>query len=148
MKEWRMKAADICARYAAVVALAILASACSKHDKEKPVQSESTRTTTTTVAYRAVGNEPFWSVVIDAKGLRFVSPEDSAGVSFPAVEPVASGDTLRWASKNEYGRIVVIIWPDSCSDGMSDRVWSHSSAVTLNETSYVGCAESSTQPLR
>lgn len=143
-----MKAADIATRYAAMVALAFLAAACSKHDKKEPAQSESTRTTTVTVTYRAVGNEPFWSVNIDAKGLRFVSPEDSAGVSFPPVEPVAHGDTLRWTSHNEYGRIVVLIWPDSCSDGMSDRVWSHASDVKLNDTAYSGCAESSTQPLR
>ena len=141
-----MKAAHIGTRCAAVMALAILASACSKHEKKEPVQSASTRTTTGTVAYRAVGTEPFWAVIINARGLRFISPEDSTGVSFPAVAPVASGDTLRWTSKNKYGRIAVSIWSDSCSDGMSDHVYSHASAVTLNETSYRGCAESSTQP--
>lgn len=141
-----MKAADISARFVTVMALTILATACSKQDKKEPAQSASTGTTTVTVAYRAVGTEPFWAVIINAKGLRFISPEDSTGVSFPAVAPVASGDTLRWTSKNEYGRIAVSIWPDSCSDGMSDHVYSHASAVTLNETSYRGCAESSTQP--
>jgi len=141
-----MKAADIGARFVAMMALAILASACSKHDKEKPEQSEPPRTTTAPVTYHAVGNEPFWSVNIDTKGLRFFSPEDSAGINFPAVAPVASGDTLRWTSRNEYGRIAVVIWPSSCSDGMSDRVWSYASAVKLNDTEYLGCAESSTQP--
>jgi uncharacterized membrane protein len=135
-----MKATDIRIRCVVVMALAIFATACSKHDKEKPEPPAPTRKAPAIVAYRAVGNEPFWSVNIDANGLRFSSPEDSAGVSFPAVEPVAHGDTLQWTSKSEHGQIMVSIWPDSCSDGMSDRVWSHASTVKLNETWYHGCA--------
>lgn len=130
-----------------VMALAILVAGCSKKEKSKATQSSSSGAATT-MAYRAFGNEPFWSVTIDSNGLRFISPEDSAGVSFPAVEPVANGDTLRWTSKNEKGGILVLIWPGSCSDGMSDKTWSHSSAVKLNETSYVGCAEASAKPMR
>jgi len=132
-----------------MVVLAILVVGCSKKDKSKATQSSSSgaaRDSMTT--YRAFGNEPFWSVTIDSNGLRFISPEDSAGVSFPAVEPVANGDTLRWTSKSEKGGILVLIWRGSCSDGMSDKTWSHASAVKLNETSYVGCAEASTRPLR
>jgi len=135
-----------------IVALAILAVGCSKKDKSKATHSSSTDAardsmTTMTNAYRAFGNEPFWSVTIDSNGLRFSSPEDSAGVRFPAVEPVANGDTLRWSSKSEKGKIVVVIWRGSCSDGMS-KTWAHSSAVKLNETDYVGCAEAPTQPVR
>jgi uncharacterized membrane protein len=136
-----------------IVALGILAVGCSKKDKPKPTNSSSTAAhdsmTTVAVSYRAFGNEPFWSLTINSKELRFSSPEDSAGVSFPAVAPVANGDTLRWTSKNEKGRIVVLIWRGgTCSDGMSNKVWTHSSNVKLNDTSYMGCAEASSQPLR
>ena len=136
--------------YLIIGVLAVLAVGCSKKDKAKATNSSSTAThdSMTTVAYRAFGNEPFWSVTIDSRGLRFSSPEDSAGVSFPAVEPVANGDTLRWTSKNEKGSIAVLIWRGTCSDGMSDKTWSHASNVKLNDTSYVGCAEASTQPPR
>lgn len=132
-----------------LMALCIFALGCGKKDKSKATRSAARDSmTTTTVAYRAFGNEPFWSVTIDSKGLRFSSPEDSAGVTFPAVESVATGDTLRWTSKSEHGRIVVLIWRGTCSDGMSDKTWSRASAVKINETTYLGCAEESAQPLR
>lgn len=117
---------------------------CHKGEKTHEHSSATSKQdsmTTYTIAYRAHGNEPFWNVTIDGTGVRFTSPEDSAGVTFPSVEPTVSGDTLRWASQSDKGRIVVVIWPDSCSDGMSDQIYTRASAVKLNETSYQGCAE-------
>ena len=133
-------------RICGVVAFTLLA-ACSKGDKAKKTDAapssarDSSAASTAPAVYRAFGNEPFWSVTISQEGLRFDSPEDSAGVRFPAVQPVASGDTLHWASRSDRGSINVRIWPGSCSDGMSDNQWSLSSAVRLNETTYAGCGE-------
>jgi uncharacterized membrane protein len=125
----------------------MLLAACGKSDKAKqPATSatpahDSNASTSATITYRAFGNEPFWSVTISNIGLRFDSPEDSAGVRFPVVQPVASGDTLHWLSKSDRGSIDVRIWPGKCSDGMSDKEWALSGAVRLNETAYTGCAE-------
>jgi uncharacterized membrane protein len=126
-----------------ILSMTVLA-ACSQSDKNKKPQTaahEPTASSSTTITYRAFGNEPFWSVTISDKGLRFDSPEDSAGVRFPAVQPVAHGDTLQWASKSDRGSIDVRVWPGKCSDGMSDNQWTLSSAVHLNEMMYAGCAE-------
>ena len=131
-----------------LVILVILAISCHKKEKADTHSSSTVARDSMTyrIAYRAHGNEPFWNVTIDGNGMRFTSPEDSTGVMFPSVEPATSGDTLRWTSKSDKGRIVVIIWPDSCNDGMSDQTYSHASAVKLNETSYQGCAESTPAP--
>lgn len=129
------------------IVLLTLCAACGKSDKQKKSDASSTTardtttSTSTTSKYRAFGNEPFWSVTISDEGLRFDSPEDSAGVRFPAVQPVARGDTLHWFSKSDRGSIDVRIWAGQCSDGMSDKQWALSSAVRLNETVYMGCAE-------
>jgi uncharacterized membrane protein len=130
-----------------IVIILALAAACSKKDKTEQTDTASTAardtvaTTPAVAAYRAFGNEPFWSVTINAEGLHFVSPEDTIGMHFAPVEAVASGDTLRWASKSDRGSIDVRIWPGSCSDGMSDNTWSYSSNAQLNEMTYIGCAE-------
>ena len=89
----------------------VLAIACGKKDKEKAGTSTAARDTVAsspaTVAYRAFGNEPFWSVTINADGLHFVSPADTVGIHFPPIEPMAMGDTLHWAAKTERGAIDV-----------------------------------------
>ncbi|HEX6790893.1 MAG TPA: hypothetical protein VF247_06260 [Candidatus Krumholzibacteria bacterium] len=132
------------ARLFVVSAFALLALACGKRDKTEKTaahSSDSTASAPAVASYRAFGNEPFWSVFVNTDGLRFISPEDSAGIHFPPVEPVAAGDTLRWKATSERGSIDVRIWPGACSDGMSDTAWKFSSAVQLNETTYLGCAE-------
>jgi uncharacterized membrane protein len=130
-----------------IIVLFALLAACGKSDKAKQPATSSTTahdsnaSTSPTITYRAFGNEPFWSVTISDIGLRFDSPEDSSGVRFPAVQPVARGDTLDWFSKSDRGSIDVRIWPAACSDGMSDKQWALTGTVRLNEMAYTGCAE-------
>ena len=129
----------------AMVILVLLAPACGKKEQTRQsdttAASDSAASAPVVASYRAFGNEPFWSVFINADGLRFISPEDTTGVRFPPVEAVAAGDTLRWTARSDHGSIVVRIWPGACSDGMSDRSYALSSHVQLNETAYLGCAE-------
>src|SRR5512147_2273933 len=126
-------------RLFAVAAFALLALACGKRDrtqKDSNASRDSTASAPVIASYRAFGNEPFWAVFVNTEGLRFISPEDSAGIRFPPVEPVAAGDTLHWKATSEGGSIDVRIWSGACSDGMSDTAWKFSSAVHLNETTY------------
>lgn len=133
-------------RFHFTIVLVVLIAACSKGDRAKKAETSSGATPPSSppaaaVVYRAFGNEPFWSVTINASGLHFDSPEDSASVDFPPVAAVTHGDTLRWTSKSDHGSIDVLIWPGTCSDGMSDNSWKLTSALRLNETMYTGCAE-------
>jgi uncharacterized membrane protein len=92
-------------------------------------------------AFRLLGNEPFWNLTIDSTGLRFRTPEDTAGLRFGFTRAVAVGDSLRWNSVGDAGRIEAIVAPATCSDGMSDRVWLYRARVTIGTRRYTGCAE-------
>jgi uncharacterized membrane protein len=94
-----------------------------------------------TPAFHAVGTEPFWSLDIGPSGLRFTTPEDSAGIRTPAVPAEARGDSLHWSAAVERASLDVMLWPGDCSDGMSDRVWKYHAAVRVDTTAYRGCAE-------
>ena len=93
-----------------------------------------------TRSFWIAGTEPFWGIRIDSTGIRYSTPDDTAGVRFPPVAPTVSGDTLRWALRSERDTIDLVIWEGSCSDGMSDREWSWTAAVTIGGTSHHGCA--------
>lgn len=94
-----------------------------------------------TVAFKALGTEPFWALELTSHGMRFSTPEDTAGIRFPSIEPTTAGDTLRWTGETERTRIDVRIWPEQCSDGMSDRTWTHAAVVQVDTTTYRGCAD-------
>jgi uncharacterized membrane protein len=92
-------------------------------------------------AFRAIGNEPFWALLIDSKGLHFTTPDDMKGIHFPPLTPTARGDTLNWAGETERAAVIVRIWPGNCSDGMSDRIWPYAAWVHIDGMTYRGCAE-------
>jgi len=94
-----------------------------------------------TLAFHAIGTEPFWSLDVGPTGLRFRTPEDTLGALFPPVAALASGDTLRWTTSSGSASVEARLWPGTCSDGMSDRVWPYHAAVRLDTTAYRGCAE-------
>ena len=91
--------------------------------------------------FRLLGTEPFWSLTIDSTGLRFTTPEDTAGARFGFTHAVMAGDSLRWNSVGAAGAIEAVVAPARCSDGMSDKVWPYRASVTLGTTRYTGCAE-------
>lgn len=97
---------------------------------------------TDTLAFHAIGTEPFWSLDIGPSGLRFTTPEDTLGIRFPPVSADASGDTIQWRASAARGSLEARLWPGSCSDGMSDRVWQYHASVRVDTTAYRGCAES------
>lgn len=92
-------------------------------------------------SFRLVGTEPFWALHIDATGMRFTTPEDTAGLRFDAARAVMVGDSLRWNSIGDRGTIEAVITRTSCSDGMSDKQWPYRARVEIGETKYEGCAE-------
>lgn len=92
-------------------------------------------------SYKALGTEPFWALEITSHGLRFRTPEDTSGIRFPPIEATRTGDTLSWAGETERAMLEARIWPAECSDGMSDREWTHAARVTVAGTTYTGCAD-------
>jgi uncharacterized membrane protein len=90
---------------------------------------------------RAIGTEPFWGLDVDSAGLRFTTPADTSGIRFPPGSPTVAGDTTVWAVRTERVTINARIWPDQCSDGMSDRVYPYAAVVVVRGTPYHGCAD-------
>ena len=132
----------------ATLSLAVFV-ACQVRDSSRRTDSAAAADTpemASTVALRATGTEPFWGLSIDTTGLRFTTPDDTMGIRWPPLSPMATGDTLRWVGETERAAIDARIWPAQCSDGMSDRVWTYTAVVRIDTTIYRGCAESLARP--
>lgn len=84
--------------------------------------------------YRATGTEPFWSLTIDNRDMRF---EDMDGFTLteptPPVQPGYAGDIFRGR------RLEVNIVHQQCSDGMSDRIYPDRVQVYVDGTRLEGC---------
>ena len=90
---------------------------------------------------RALGTEPFWALDIESSQVRFRTPDDTAGVVFPAPTRTLAGDTVRWSTQRDTLRIEARVWPGTCSDGMSDRQYPYTASVMFTGTIYSGCAD-------
>ena len=91
--------------------------------------------------WRAIGTEPFWRLDVTTTGLRFITPDDTVGISVPPLTPRSLGDTTHWTGETERTKVDVRIWPSACSDGMSDRVWPATALVEIDGQTWKGCAE-------
>lgn len=135
-------------RYAAYVSLVLASTMLACRDMPPPADSTAVAApagstgVSTAEPLRALGTEPFWALDIDSAGLRFTTPDDTAGMRFPpnAPSPIA-GDTLVWMAETETGAIHVRIWPERCTDGMSDREYPYTAIVRVAVTTYRGCAD-------
>jgi uncharacterized membrane protein len=126
---------------AVLAAAALFGTACGKPDAP-PVRDTTLISTRQPepLVFHVVGTEPFWALEIGATGLRFITPEDTAGAHYPVSTPVSSADTLRWHATTGGHTLDARVWPAACSDGMSDRIWTHRAVVRVDTVTYRGCA--------
>lgn len=91
-------------------------------------------------AWRAFGNEPFWSARVEGDKLVFSTPDNIEGVSFDGVQtPLADG--LRFEGREGTQVVSLEIHAGECSDGMSDTQHAYVSRLRLSGMEYNGCAE-------
>lgn len=91
--------------------------------------------------YRASGTEPFWSLTIGARTMRFEAPgRRTVTEATPRVIHGFAGEI--WRGR----RIDVNTVHRSCSDGMSDRVYSDTVTVRVDGRSYKGCGGDVSEP--
>jgi len=84
--------------------------------------------------YRASGTEPFWSLTIDSRAMKFEAPgQHSVTVATPKVIHGFAGEIY------QSRRINVNTVHKSCSDGMSDRTYPDTVQVTVDGRRYEGC---------
>lgn len=84
--------------------------------------------------YRASGTEPFWSLTIGPKTMRFEAP-GRAPVSVPTPRVIHGFAGEIWRTR----RIDVNTNHRPCSDGMSDRRYPDTVTVTIDGRRYQGC---------
>jgi heat shock protein HslJ len=84
--------------------------------------------------YRAVGTEPFWSLIIDDREIAFI-PADGAQVRQPRPQAIngIAGEIYQTP------RINVNVVHAQCSDGMSDRTYPDKVQVSVDGRQYNGC---------
>lgn len=91
--------------------------------------------------YRASGTEPFWSLTIGARTMRFEAPgRRTVTVATPRVIHGFAGEI--WRTR----RIDVNTVHRPCSDGMSDRRYPDTVTVKVDGRSYQGCGGDVSEP--
>lgn len=91
-------------------------------------------------AYRAFGNEPFWSVRVDGDTLVFSTPEDQPGKTMHG-RRVPSLRGVSYQGKDGDVDFNLDIQTAECNDGMSDNEYTLESTFVYGGTTYRGCAE-------
>lgn len=92
--------------------------------------------------FRALGNEPFWSVAVAGRKLTYSTPENIAGTTIEATSMSSEGpESLAvWTGNLQRRALRLEIEPGTCSDGMSDEVYSYHARLTLDGHTERGCA--------
>ena len=101
------------------------------YDPNRPSQSDQPDD----APYHAIGTEPFWSLDIDAREMRFSQANDGRDIVEPTPRVIHG-----FAGEIYQGqRIRVNIVHGPCSDGMSDRTYPDEVQVGVDGKQYEGC---------
>ena len=90
--------------------------------------------------YRALGNEPFWSIIVANGRMTYATPE--GGFSVPAPRPRETGGGRIYQTR----RITLNVWHAECSDGMSDRRYAQTVRAVVDGRELRGCGGAWTGP--
>ena len=94
------------------------------------------------LAWRAFGNEPFWSVRVDGDALVFSTPDDPSGRTFrPATMRCSRMAACITKARMATPPSASTSQKDRCSDGMSDNVYALTAEFRYGDMDYKGCAE-------
>ena len=87
----------------------------------------------------ARGTEPFWAVSI-RKGQLVLTRPDHPDVKAAAASARMEGNKAVWTAQFDGKPLVVGIWAQACSDGMSDRDYRLTAEVEVGAVTLKGCA--------
>lgn len=87
-----------------------------------------------------VGNEPFWNIELDNKdSLSFRLSEWDQPARMKIDSSFNDKDGLGYIAHHDSVQLLVTIFPQFCSDGMSDFIYRNKVRVQYNQKSYTGC---------
>lgn len=137
-----------------VISFAGLSSCKSQKEiVEKTTLEHTAVANTTGVPYfKAVGTEPFWSIEISEKEVKYTSLENDKGFTFPNDNIEIFEEDKKTTFSTKTHMLIIEAISGECSDGMSDLAYSHKVVATLiDEMTNVasenyGCGQFSTNP--
>jgi uncharacterized membrane protein len=91
------------------------------------------------VSFRAVGNEPFWSLEIAPGRLAMMTDFGERRTERPYDDPVDEGSATTYRASGDDGDIVAVIERTPCTDSMSGEAFEATATVTFEGTTYQGC---------
>lgn len=111
--------------------LLLLAAAAACSRKPKAVVVELT----------AIGTEPFWQVEVASNAVTFRRASGPTLV-FPAVAPDTGDGARRWRGRRAFTEPLfeLVVRPEACGDGMSDRQYPMTAVVRWADSTWSGCA--------
>lgn len=90
------------------------------------------------VAFRARGNEPFWSVEVTPASMSLERP-DHAKLTGPTTSLAVTHDIVAYQAATPQGRLLVRFSPGICHDGMSEAQFAWRAEATLGTQKWSGC---------
>jgi uncharacterized membrane protein len=93
------------------------------------------------VEVTAIGTEPFWQVEVASNAVTF-RRVSAPTLVFPAVAPDTGGGARRWRGRRAITEPLfeLLVRPQPCRDGMSDREYPLTAVVTWSDSTWSGCA--------
>jgi uncharacterized membrane protein len=92
------------------------------------------------IDFAGLGNEHFWNLEIDnEKFILFKLADWKDPVIVPVEKPIITSDSTFYKIKKDTTKWTITIFPQFCSDGMSDYLYQYKVVVNYKRTLYKGC---------
>lgn len=123
-------------------ASALMLAACQPKAAKEPAPAASAATPPAAepgVSLDARGTEPFWAVKVRPSEILLLRP-DHPPLRMSNPGPRITGPQAIWAGRADGEPLIVAIWLQDCSDGMSDQKYPFAAEVQAGDQSLKGCA--------
>ncbi len=97
--------------------------------------------------FKAMGTEPFWNIEVSEKEIKFTKLGNEKGIVFPNEGFDTLYEDMKLSFTNKTHMLTLMATPGECSDGMSDKLFSHKVNVSLIDAEsgeveeYNGCGQ-------
>jgi putative lipoprotein len=91
------------------------------------------------VTFRALGNEPAWSLEIASERLTMITELGARRTEFPYSEPSVAGQRSTYRVRTEAQELVAVVERGACTDSMSGEAFEATATVTFDSAMYYGC---------
>jgi uncharacterized lipoprotein YbaY/uncharacterized membrane protein/heat shock protein HslJ len=91
------------------------------------------------VTFRALGNEPSWSLEITPDRLTMITDLGASRAELPYSQPSIAGQRTTYRLRTEAHELVATIDRGACTDSMSGEAFEATATVTFDGAMYYGC---------